>query len=663
MSARVSLDPGLRGEDYSYAVQDVTAATERMVLQGSGRSSKDFVRNTQDNMDTESNGHESIGGRSRSSKEYARSPKKLSKPIRKEVPAADDFLPPPRGSSKMMQQQQGSPASTSRRSLDNNHEPRPLTYQNGQGTHIHQTEPSPRPRPARIAPLEEPISSRDPPERRPRSQHPEQFQQRINHSQSHPSLSGAASQHYPPSFQSQQWPPQQQPYPDQRYPYEDRDFIPEDGDGFYGGASNYPYGAPQTDQQMDPQGPPPVMLDQSHLQPGNKAALLSNEQSMALYRTNAKKSSNPDVVFEFAAFMLEASKSIVVPPADPTFSNQLEIEKTNEKREGYVKEAMSLLKKIADRGHVLAQYTLADCYSNGIGTIKGRQDFDRAFPLFVSAAKHNHVDGAYRAGTCCEYGWGCRRDSSKAVHFYRAAASQQHPGSMFRLGQAEMNGELGLSKNPKEGIKWLKRAAENATAEFPHALHELALCHENGVPNVVFVDLDYAAELLGQAAELGYAPSAYKLGECYEYGKMGCQTDPALSIHYYNIAAQQGHRDACFALTAWYLVGSPGVLPQSDTEAFLWAKRAADAGLAKAQYAVGYFYETGMGTPPSNPDAMIYFKKAADQGDKRAITRLKGNPQIHNGRDAHGNPLPPSYLRDEGIEAGGGKGGKDCIIM
>lgn len=33
------------------------------------------------------------------------------------------------------------------------------------------------------------------------------------------------------------------------------------------------------------------------------------------------------------------------------------------------------------------------------------------------------------------------------------------------------------------------------------------------------------------------------------------------------------------------------MLPQSDTEAYLWAKKAAEAGLAKAQYAVGYFTE------------------------------------------------------------------------
>lgn len=110
---------------------------------------------------------------------------------------------------------------------------------------------------------------------------------------------------------------------------------------------------------------------------------------------------------------------------------------------------------------------------------------------------------------------------------------------------------------------------------------------------------------------------------------MGCPQDSALSIHYYSaylplivvvasslilspsffssppspslrrlpissktdIAAQQNHREACFALTAWYLVGSPGVLPQSDTEAYLWARKAADMDLAKAEYAVGYFTE------------------------------------------------------------------------
>ncbi|CAG8579036.1 15317_t:CDS:2, partial [Acaulospora colombiana] len=600
--ASYELSPDI--QEMSRSVQELTNATNHLALQGQsppsvGRSSKEFSRALRENNDADSIGHESTGGRSRSSKEYTRSPNKLSKQTRKEVPAYDEFMPPPRISSRTHGgQANGSPASTTRRSLDQGQDFAP-TAPTGYGTVSTQAgsiNASPRPRPARTAPLEEPINSREVPERRPRSQYPDGLQQHARTpSQSQPSINSAAQlQPHPPQSQSQQWGPP----PNPRY-QDDREFLAGEGDGFYGNTGNagtYPYGGPYNDSAMygqgEPRHPSPALLDQSHLQPGVKAALLSNEQSLALYRANAKKSSNPEMVFEFAAFMLEASKSVVVPPADATYSNQLEIDRANEKREGYIKEAMGLLKKIADRGHVLAQYTLADCYSNGIGTIKGRQDFDRAFPLFVAAAKHNHVDAAYRAGACCEYGWGCRKDSAKAAHFYRAAASQGHPGAMFRLGQAEMNGELGLPKNAKEGVRWLQRSAENATAEFPHALHELALCHEKGVHNVIFVDLDYAAELLGQASELGYAPSAYRLGEAYEYGNLGCQPDPALT-------AQQNHREACFSLTAWYLVGSPGVLPQSDTEAFLWAKRAADAGLAKAQYAVGYFYETGIGTPPS----------------------------------------------------------------
>lgn len=425
---------------------------------------------------------------------------------------------------------------------------------------------------------------------------------------------------------------------------------PDAEDEFYGAQQNgsTPFPPQQSHSQSQlSQGP---LLDHSHLRPGNQASLLSYERTLELYRANAKKTQDPDIQFEFAVFMIDASKSFPIP--SPTPGNVMEIEKAIDKRDNLVHEATGLLKRQADRGHPASQYFLADCYANGLGTYKNKQDFDRAYPLFVLAAKHGHPDAAYRAGTCCENGWGCRRESAKALQFFRKAGAALHPGAMYRLGIAELNGELGLSKRPREGVKWLKRSAEHATAEFPHALHELALLHERGIENVVFVDVEYTVELLAQAAELGYAPSAYRLGECYEYGKLGCPQDPALSIHYYNIAAQQNHRDACFALTAWYLVGSPGVLPQSDTEAYLWARKAADAGLAKAMYAVGYFLEVGIGTPPDLSEAMTYFKKAAELGDKRAQQRLKGPPIGQQG----------GVMRD-GSDAKNAAANKDCIIM
>ena len=341
--------------------------------------------------------------------------------------------------------------------------------------------------------------------------------------------------------------PQPQPLPQQRTggrgsvyiqeqpryePADDIDqYNPDNNDDFYHGNGDY---TPQRSlPNSRPPTPPGPILDHSHLRPGKEASLLSHERTLELYRANAKKTQDPELQFEFAVFLVDAAKHWPIPIAEPSGVNILDIEKAQNKREDLYREATSLLRKLADRGHMPSQYFLADCYANGIGTAKGKQDFDRAFPLFVLAAKHGHPDASYRAGTCCENGWGCRRETAKALQFFRKAAAALHPGAQYRLGIAELNGELGLSKRPREGVKWLKRSAEHATAEFPHALHELALLHEKGLDNAVFVDHDYAAELLAQASELGYAPSAYRLGECYEYGKMGCPQDPPLSIHYY----------------------------------------------------------------------------------------------------------------------------------
>ena len=110
----------------------------------------------------------------------------------------------------------------------------------------------------------------------------------------------------------------------------------------------------------------------------------------------------------------------------------------------------------------------------------------------------------------------------------------------------------------------------------------------------------------------------------------------------------------------------------------MWAKKAAEAGLVKAMYAVGYFLEVGIGTEPnmtecvrslllfgsSKPShrASMWYKKAAEQGDKRAIARLKGHGPISTPGGA-GAVLH----RNSGDDAssGSGKGGKDkdCIIM
>ncbi|KAJ2842975.1 hypothetical protein GGI22_007369, partial [Coemansia erecta] len=240
------------------------------------------------------------------------------------------------------------------------------------------------------------------------------------------------------------------------------------------------------------------------------------------------------------------------------------------------------------------------------------------------ASKSQHAEANYRTAVCYEVGVGTRRDPTRALQFYRKSAAQSNVPAMYKLGLILIKGLLGAAASPREGITWLKRAAENATPECPHGLHELALCHEtDDIPGII-QDLSYSRELYIKAGKLGYLPSQVRLGQAYEYGTLGCPIDARKSIGWYTRAAEKNDADAELALSGWYLTGADPFLPQNDVEAYLWARRAADRGLAKAEYAVGYYYECGIGvTQPDVKEAQKWYARAAQQQNRRAISRLK----------------------------------------
>lgn len=123
------------------------------------------------------------------------------------------------------------------------------------------------------------------------------------------------------------------------------------------------------------------LLDHSHLKPGTKASLLSYAQTINMYRNNAKKTNNPDIQCDFAVFLVEAAKPI--PEEDTT-------------RWEYLSEAEKLLKQLSARGHAESQYYLGNLFASGLLSKKGKNEFEKAFPLFVQATKHHHADAAYR---------------------------------------------------------------------------------------------------------------------------------------------------------------------------------------------------------------------------------------------------------------------------
>ena len=78
-------------------------------------------------------------------------------------------------------------------------------------------------------------------------------------------------------------------------------------------------------------------------------------------------------------------------------------------------------------------------------------------------------------------------------------------------------------------------------------------------------------------------------------------------------------------------------VPQDDAEAVIWYRRAAEQGHAGAQYSLGRMYDIGRGAPEDDAEAVRWFRLAAEQGHAGAQYSLG---LMYD--DGLGVPPPPS---------------------
>ncbi|SCU95149.1 LAME_0F10924g1_1 [Lachancea meyersii CBS 8951] len=369
-----------------------------------------------------------------------------------------------------------------------------------------------------------------------------------------------------------------------------------------------------------------------YLGEAHNSSLVPRLKTIEMYKQNVRKSKDPNVLFQYAQYMLQTALTI-----DTTGMSESSISINKEggtaahenMRRQFLKEAQTYLKKLSVKGYADAQYLLGDAYSSGaFGKVNNRD----AFVLFQSAAKHGHVESAFRTAHCFEEGLGTTRDSRKAVEFLKFAASRNHPSAMYKLGLFSFHGRMGLSNDistKQNGIKWLSRAAARANELTNAAPYELAKIYRNGFLDIIIPDVKYAMELYIQAASLKHAQSSTALGKIYESGNEVVPPDTSLSVHYYTQAALLGEPHAMLGLCAWYLIGAEPVLEKDEREAFQWALKAAKLGLSKAQFTVGYFYEKGKGCGIDASNARHWYELAAKNNDPRAINKLSGENVAH----------------------------------
>jgi hypothetical protein len=85
--------------------------------------------------------------------------------------------------------------------------------------------------------------------------------------------------------------------------------------------------------------------------------------------------------------------------------------------------------------------------------------------------------------------------------------------------------------------------------------------------------------------------------------------------------AEAGDMGAQYNLASYHAAGSQGVEPDY-AEAAIWYRRAADQGMAEAQYNLGVMYQDGLGVEQSDAEAARYYQLSAEQGFADAQVNL-----------------------------------------
>ena len=152
--------------------------------------------------------------------------------------------------------------------------------------------------------------------------------------------------------------------------------------------------------------------------------------------------------------------------------------------------------------------------------------------------------------------------------------------------------------------------------------HELPQINLPG--HILPLNISAARYNIEHAAYLGFAKAQTKMGAAYELCQLGCDFDPALSLHYNSLASKQGEPEADMAISKWFLCGYEGTFEKNEELAFTYAQRAAQSGLATAEFALGYFFEIGIFVSVNLKESRSWYEKAAEHGNKDAVARIDG---------------------------------------
>ena len=298
-------------------------------------------------------------------------------------------------------------------------------------------------------------------------------------------------------------------------------------------------------------------------------------------------------------------------PATPQVEHQLRLD------------AMNVVTFLAEQNHPKAMFMRGMWLE--FGKFGMRADKKEAFRSYSRAVAKGYARASYRMGMQFEQS----NDPIKALQHYKAGAEQGDSASNYRLGMMTLLGQHGQQQDFGRGIQLIRQAASTADENAPQGAYVLGMLQARELPqiNVPEIYLPYdersARQNIEKAAYLGFAKAQLKMGSAYELCSLGCEFNATLSLHYNALASRQGEPEADMAISKWFLCGQDGEFPKNEELAYQYAQRAAVAGLATAEFAMGYFNEIGMTTPVNVEKALEWYQKAEKSGNSDAAVRIE----------------------------------------
>ena len=290
-------------------------------------------------------------------------------------------------------------------------------------------------------------------------------------------------------------------------------------------------------------------------------------------------------------------------------------------------DAVNILDYLSQQDHPEATFMKGKWLE--FGKFGFRENKREAYSFYKKAAEIGFGRAEYRMGMLYENS----NDITNAIKHYSLGVKLGDSASNYRLGMMYLMGQHGHPRDFLQGLEMIQHAADTADEDAPQGAYVYGMLIARELPDITIpeqllpCDLAIARQYIEKAAYLSFSKAQLKMGQAYELSQLGCDFNPAYSLHYYGLAARQGQPEASLGVSRWFLFGYEDLFPKNEQLAFKYAHDAAQSGLATGEFAMGYYHEIGIHVQKDVREARRWYELAAEHGNKDAEGRVESLSQ------------------------------------